>query len=82
MRRWLVASLCMSGAKQLALNNEQRKDESEVLGENMPQTSTVKLDMGERFPTMSVGLTDGRTLTLPDDLTSDYTIFLGYRGKW
>ena len=48
----------------------------------MPQTSTTKLDMGDSFPTMSVNLTDGRTLTLPDDCTGDYTIFLGYRGKW
>jgi len=48
----------------------------------MAQTTTPKLDSGDAFPTMPITLTDGRTLRLPADLEADYTILLGYRGKW
>ena len=27
-------------------------------------------------------LFDGTMLNLPEDLSTDFTIFLGYRGKW
>ena len=48
----------------------------------MAQTETKKLDAGDRFPTLSLNLLDGRVLTVPADLSADYTILLGYRGKW
>ena len=48
----------------------------------MAQTNARKLDVGDHFPTLSLDMLDGRALTLPDDLSADYTIFLGYRGKW
>jgi hypothetical protein len=48
----------------------------------MAQTETPKLDQGDRFPQMTFPLIDGSVLTLPDDLNTDFTVFLGYRGKW
>ena len=48
----------------------------------MAQTETPKLDTGDAFPALSVPLLDGSRLTLPDDLDADFTVFLGYRGKW
>lgn len=48
----------------------------------MAQTHTPKLDADDLFPVMTISLVDGRTLSLPADLTYEYTIFLGFRGKW
>lgn len=48
----------------------------------MAQTDTPKLDMGDQFPPMTISLLDGSTMALPDDLNADFTVFLGYRGKW
>ncbi len=48
----------------------------------MAQTDTPKLDAGDHFPTMMISLLDGGSVTLPDDLDADFTVFLGYRGKW
>jgi len=48
----------------------------------MAQTNTPKLDAGDRFPPMTIALLDGNSLILPDDLSADFTVFLGYRGKW
>ncbi len=48
----------------------------------MAQTATPKLDQGDLFPGMTISLLDGSRLTLPDDLNADFTVFLGYRGKW
>ena len=49
----------------------------------MAQTDSTKLDVGDAFPSMAINLVGAVTpLRLPDDLTADYTIFLGYRGKW
>ena len=48
----------------------------------MAQTTTQKLDVGDRFPSMQIAMTDGTQLSLPDDLSAEHTIFLGYRGKW
>lgn len=35
----------------------------------MAQTETPKLDAGDRFPPMTIALVDGRSVTLPDDLS-------------
>lgn len=48
----------------------------------MAQTDAQKLDAGDLFPAMNLQLVDGNMLSFPSGLTSDYTIFLGYRGKW
>ena len=41
-----------------------------------------KLDAGDRFPGMTLTLTGGGTVSLPDDLSSDYNVILFYRGHW
>lgn len=48
----------------------------------MAQTDTQKLDAGDLFPAMNLQLVDGKMLSFPSGLTSDYTVLLGYRGKW
>lgn len=48
----------------------------------MAQTSAPKLDGGDPFPQMTIAMVDGSSLKIPADLRADYTIFLGYRGKW
>ena len=49
----------------------------------MAQTDTAKLDVDDLFPSMSIQVVDAAApLELPTDLTAEYTIFLGYRGKW
>ena len=48
----------------------------------MAQTSTPKLDMGDRFPSLQISLLGGKSLSLPDDLNTEQTILLLYRGKW
>ena len=41
-----------------------------------------KLDAGDRFPDMTLALSGGGTVRLPDDLASDYSVILFYRGHW
>lgn len=48
----------------------------------MARTTSPLLDSGDYFPTMTFQLVNGETLTLPTDLTHDFAIILGYRGKW
>jgi len=48
----------------------------------MAQTGSPKLDVGDRFPTMTISLLNGDSVTLPDKLDAEFTVFLGYRGKW
>lgn len=48
----------------------------------MAQTTTPKLDLGDRFPSLSMALLGRDQITLPDDLSNDQTILLLYRGKW
>lgn len=43
---------------------------------------TEKLNEGDTFPTMRLTLTDGRQVTLPDDLDKDFTVVLFFRGQW
>ncbi|MBM3925382.1 MAG: redoxin domain-containing protein [SAR202 cluster bacterium] len=44
----------------------------------MPQ----KLAQGDKLPRLSLSLTDGRAVTLPDDMTGRYLVLLFYRGNW
>ena len=41
-----------------------------------------KLKQGDRFPTIELNLTDGSTLTLPEQIPSRYLALLFYRGEW
>jgi peroxiredoxin len=41
-----------------------------------------QLNMGDLFPEYVVQTTDGRTLHLPQDLSSEYSVLMFYRGSW
>ncbi len=41
-----------------------------------------KLDMGDRFPNLTLNLVGGGALSIPDDLDTDYNVILFYRGHW
>lgn len=43
---------------------------------------STRLDVGDRFPSLRLELTDGRTLQVPDELGSQYTVLLFFRGHW
>ena len=47
-------------------------------GHVMPE----KLVQGDRFPTIGLSLTDGSTLTLPDQAPGRYFAMLFFRGAW
>ena len=40
------------------------------------------LHPGDRFPALTLALTGGGTLRLPDDLTGHFSVILFYRGSW
>lgn len=41
-----------------------------------------KLNIGSSFPRMTLTLTDGSTLALPEGLNAKYGVVLFYRGNW
>lgn len=41
-----------------------------------------KLIQGDPFPTIELNLTDGSTVTLPDEIPGRYLALLFYRGVW
>ncbi|MEM7542530.1 MAG: hypothetical protein AAF384_13245 [Pseudomonadota bacterium] len=41
-----------------------------------------KLRSGETLPSFTLNLTDGSSVTLPDDLPSEFGVVLFYRGHW
>ena len=41
-----------------------------------------KLSAGDTFPNIDLTLTDGNTLSLPDEISSKYKVVLFYRGHW
>jgi len=43
---------------------------------------TDLLNTGNTFPTLSFSLSGGGTLTTPDDLDSDFSVLIFYRGHW
>ncbi len=45
----------------------------------MAQIEAQKLDAGSTFPTMTLNLVGGGSLSLP---TEQWTVFLIYRGDW
>ena len=40
------------------------------------------LQQGDRLPSLTLNLIDGRTITLPDEMPSRYLALLFYRGHW
>ena len=41
-----------------------------------------KLDTGDAFPSMTLTLAGGETVTIPEDIKAGYAILLFYRGHW
>ena len=41
-----------------------------------------KLQQGDRFPSITLKLVGGDTVTMPDDMSSRYVALLFYRGQW
>lgn len=41
-----------------------------------------KLDTGDLFPSMTLKLAGGGSLTIPDDINASYAIVIFYRGHW
>lgn len=41
-----------------------------------------KLDLGGTFPSISLSLVGGGSVTLPDQIETPYAIVLFYRGHW
>ena len=41
-----------------------------------------QLNPGDLFPDYSVQLTDGGTLSIPQDLRGEYAVIIFYRGIW
>jgi peroxiredoxin len=45
-------------------------------------TDKILLHPGDRFPALTLALTGGGTLCLPDDLAGHFSVILFYRGSW
>ena len=45
-------------------------------------TTDLRLQNGQRFPTIEVTTLAGEVLTLPDDLEGKWGVLLFYRGHW
>ena len=41
-----------------------------------------KLQQGDKFPSITLNLINGNTLTLPDEMPTRYAVILFYRGYW
>ena len=41
-----------------------------------------KLRAGDTFPSVTLNLVGGGSVTIPDDLQSDFGVVLFYRGHW
>lgn len=41
-----------------------------------------KLDAGEQLPSFSLKVGESGSISLPDDIKTDYAIILFYRGHW
>ena len=41
-----------------------------------------KLDSGDAFPEFTLNTIEGSTITLPNDVPTDYAVVLFYRGFW
>jgi len=43
---------------------------------------TDKLNLGGTFPSLTLKIAGGGTISLPDDIATPYAIVLFYRGHW
>jgi len=41
-----------------------------------------KLNTGDAFPSLTLTISDGTTLQVPQDMGSGYKVILFYRGHW
>jgi peroxiredoxin len=41
-----------------------------------------KLQQGDRFPSLTLKLISGKTIRIPEDMSSRYLALLFYRGHW
>lgn len=41
-----------------------------------------RLGAGDRFPTLGLACSDGQNRSIPEDLGSDFSVVLFYRGHW
>lgn len=41
-----------------------------------------KLKQADRFPSLTLKLTDGSTICIPDEMPGRYAVLLFYRGHW
>ena len=41
-----------------------------------------KLQQGDRFPSLTLQLIDGRTVRIPEEIPTRYAAVLFYRGHW
>jgi len=41
-----------------------------------------KLRSGEKLPSLKLNLVGGGSVTLPDDIETDFAVVLFYRGHW
>ncbi len=41
-----------------------------------------QLNPGDPFPNYHIQVTDGRTLSIPQDLGGEYAVIIFYRGIW
>ena len=41
-----------------------------------------KLQQGDRFPTITLKLVSGETMSVPEDMSTRYLALLFYRGHW
>jgi peroxiredoxin len=41
-----------------------------------------KLRSGDKLPSLSLNLVSGGSVTLPDDIETDFAVVLFYRGHW
>ncbi|HEY7321245.1 MAG TPA: hypothetical protein VIE89_27075 [Candidatus Binatia bacterium] len=41
-----------------------------------------QLNPGDPFPSYTVRIADGRTLSIPQDLSGEYAVIIFYRGIW
>ena len=48
----------------------------------MSQVGKNRLDTGDTFPTMTLSLARGSSMTIPDDLGDGLSVVLLYRGEW
>ena len=60
--------------RRIGLDEISRSERTRIMGEMLQQ--------GMRFPKFTLNLTNGETLTLPDEAPSRYTALIFYRGHW